>query len=90
MNIRPVKTETVPLPARTIASPTPQTASPPSTNDTFDPAQNEKLVNMLQQQPDVRPDAVQRAQALAADPNYPSLGAIASLAKLVIAGAGEE
>jgi hypothetical protein len=45
---------------------------------------------MLQQQPDVRPDAVERAKSLIADPNYPGTGAIASLAKLFIADAGGE
>jgi hypothetical protein len=92
MNIRSVTTQAVPQP--------PQTNTPKSTNtpaagtevtaDSFKPAQNESLVNMLQEQPDVRPEAVERAKNLAADPNYPGTGAIANLAKMFIADAGEE
>jgi hypothetical protein len=45
---------------------------------------------MLQEQPDVRPEAVERAKNLAADPNYPGPGTLAGLAKLFIADAGQE
>jgi len=91
MNIRSVKAEVVPQPLPTIAPKTSQAApSEAAAGDTFQPAQKEQLVNMLQQQPDVRPEAVERAKSLAADPNYPSAKTIAGLAKLVISGAASE
>ena len=95
MNIRSATTPAVPQPPQTNtpASQSPTTSSPVGsevTADTYKPAQNESLVNMLQEQPDVRPEAVERAKNLAADPNYPGTSTIASLAKMFIADAGEE
>jgi len=93
MNIRSVKTDVVPQPPVAI---TPKPAQPASTQnaaeaeDSFSPAQNATLVNMLQQQPEVRPEALQRAQALVADPNYPSTDIVAGLAKLFISDAQEQ
>jgi len=45
---------------------------------------------MLQEQPDVRPEAVERAKNLANDPNYPGADAISKLANLFISDAGQE
>ncbi len=92
MNIRSVTTQAVPQPPQTN---TPQSTTTPAvgtevTADSFKPAQNESLVKMLQEQPDVRPEAVERAKNLAADPNYPGTSAIAGLAKMFIADSGEE
>ncbi len=91
MNIRPVRGDVVP-PETTAARPaTPAVSTPLTGPDSYAPAQtqNQNLVKMLQQQPDVRPEAVQRAQELAADPNYPSAKIVAGLAQLVI-GDGEQ
>jgi hypothetical protein len=91
MKIPPVTTPAVPQPLQTntpITPNTPGTVASETSADSFAPAQNERLVNMLQQQPDVRPDAVERAKSLIADPNYPGTDAIAGLAKLFIADAG--
>ena len=55
-----------------------------SVRDRFQPAQNENLVNILQQQPEVRPNAVENARCLATDPSYPGPRIIASLAHLVV------
>jgi hypothetical protein len=93
MNIRTVTSQAVPQPPQTNTPKSPATPSTVTTEaqaDSYQPAQNESLVNMLQEQPDVRPEAVERAKNLAADPNYPGTGAIASLAKMFIADAGEE
>ena len=93
MNIRTVTPQAVPQPAPTNTSQsptTPATAGLDAKADSFQPAQNESLVNMLQQQPDVRPEAVERAKNLAADPNYTGAGAIEGLAKMFIADAGAE
>jgi hypothetical protein len=93
MNIRSVTTQAVPQPPQTNTpnSPnTPSTVGTDATADSYKPAQNESLVNMLQEQPDVRPEAVERAKNLADDPNYPGTGTIESLAKMFIANTGEE
>jgi hypothetical protein len=91
MNIRTVTTPAVPQPLQTTTTQkTPDTAATQAATDSFQPAQNESLVKMLQEQPDIRPEAVERAKNLAADPNYPGPGAIAGLAKMFIADAGEE
>jgi hypothetical protein len=90
MKIRPVQTEAVALPPTTITSKAPSTVASQATGDSYQPAQNQKLVNMLQEQPDIRPDALERAKSLAADPNYPSAAIVAKLAKLVISSAKEE
>lgn len=93
MNIRSVTTPAVPQPSQTTVPTTPNTSktvAPGAAADSYQPAQNERLVNMLQEQPDVRPEAVERAKSLIADPNYPGTGAIASLAKLFINDAGEK
>jgi hypothetical protein len=68
----------------------PAAAAAPTAADSYQPAQNQKFVNMLQEQPDVRPEALERAKSLAADPDYPGANAIAQLAKLIIADAGEQ
>jgi len=91
MNIRSVTAGAVNQPPTAITPKTTTQATPSeAVGDTFQPAQQEKLVNMLQTQPDVRPEAVERAKSLAADPNYPSASTIAGLAKLVISSANEE
>lgn len=85
MNIGSVKTDVVSQPPAAITPKPAAAASTPITGaDSFTPAQNENLVNMLQQQPDVRPEAVERARQLAADPNYPGADLISRLANLVI------
>jgi hypothetical protein len=92
MNIRSVQAGVVSQPPSQPASQAaaPQQDPAQAAGDTFQAAQKQTLVNMLQQQPDVRPDAVERAKALASNPNYPGLDTITSLAKLFIANPGEE
>jgi hypothetical protein len=94
MNIRSVTAQAVPQPPQTntptTPTTTPNTAGLDANADSYQPAQNESLVKMLQEQPDVRPEAVERAKNLAADPNYPGSGAIEGLAKMFIADAGEK
>ena len=52
-----------------------------SSGDVFKPAQNERLLNLLHAEPDARPEAVERARALVADPNYPSSDLLAQVAR---------
>ena len=44
----------------------------------------EQLNAALGSQPDVRPEAVARGQALAADPNYPSAAIISKVAAMIV------
>jgi hypothetical protein len=90
MNIRSVNTGVVSQPPQTITPKTQNTVASAAAGDTFRSAQTEEMVNILQQQPDVRPEAVKRAKMLAADPNYPSADTIAGLAKLVINSVDKE
>jgi len=90
MNIRPVQTEALAQPPQTITPKAASAVTSQAEGDSYQPAQNEKLVNMLQEQPDIRPEAVERAKAMASDPNYPSAAMISKLAKLVISGTTEE
>jgi hypothetical protein len=90
MNIRSVKTDVVSQPPVTITQkPTQPASTQLAAEDSFSPVQNATLVNMLQQQPEVRQEALQRAQALVADPNYPSKDILAGLAKLFISDAAQ-
>ena len=88
MNIDPVKTQSVAQPGKAKAreaKPQPKQAA----RDSFKPEQKERLMNLLKSQPDVRPEVVERAKALAADPSYPSDKVIAKLAKLFIKDAAK-
>jgi hypothetical protein len=61
--------------------------APNSTGDQRDrlsTAAAEQLQAALSSQPEVRPEVVARGRALAADPNYPSLSVIRSVAALIV------
>ena len=93
MNIRSVTTPAAAQPPQTVTPSTsdkPATASQEVSSDTFQPAQNERLAAMVQEQSEVRPEALERAKILAADPNYPGNDTIEGLAKLFIANGGAE
>ena len=42
------------------------------------------LRSSLQQVPEIRPEVVERARALAADPNYPSAGIIRQISQAIV------
>jgi hypothetical protein len=83
MNIPRVKTEGFVPPARTKPE-TVKTTPSRSTGDVFKPEQNEKLMNLLHAEPDARPEAVERARALVADPSYPSSDVLEKVAQELI------
>jgi len=89
MNIRSVTTSAVSQPPQPNTPKTPDTVAQKTSADSYQPAQNERLVNMLQEQPDVRPEAVERAKNLAADPNYPGTDVISKLANLFVSDSSE-
>lgn len=53
--------------------------------DQFSPAQSAALRAALAAQPEIRPDVVERAKALAADPAYPSRDILQKIAGIMIA-----
>ena len=84
MNIRPVKTDAVIQPASSRASKAPEPAKEQIAADSFKAEQKDKLMTALHEQPEVRPEVVERAQRLAADPDYPSAEALEAVAKLFV------
>jgi hypothetical protein len=52
--------------------------------DNFTPTQNTQMLDLLHSQSETRPDALAKAQQLAADPNYPSADIVEKLAKLFV------
>lgn len=88
MNIPRVKTEGFIPPARTKPEPVKSSANR-STADVFKPEQNEKLMKLLHAEPDARPDAVARARALVADPNYPSSEVLKGVAGALLGEVGQ-
>jgi hypothetical protein len=90
MNIRSVNTGTISQQSQPVSTKAPDAAPAQAAADTFEPAQTEQLVKMLQEQPDVRPDAVELAKSLASDPDYPSANTVASLARLFVSGSSEQ
>jgi hypothetical protein len=56
--------------------------------DSYMPEQNESLLTALQNQPDVRPEVLNRAKQLAADPSYPSKDIINAIANAFVSNTG--
>lgn len=83
MNIQPLKTESVPTPAKPktpLAKPSPEV--PPET--TTQSTKNDGHLEALRQEPAVRAEEVARGKALAADPTYPSDDLLAKLAEIFV------
>lgn len=83
MNIQPLKTECVPVPAK----PKTQPATPTQTSSPKEPLQStkhERLMEALRNEPEVRATEVERGKALAADPNYPSDDILGKLAEIFV------
>ena len=83
MNIPRVKTEGYVPPARTKPEPVKSSTSR-STGDVFKPAQNQKLMSLINAEPDSRSEAVERARALVTDPSYPSNAVIDKVARQIL------
>ena len=54
------------------------------TQEDFNPTQNTKMLEMLHNQPEIRPEVLAKAQQMVADPNYPPTNVIANLAKMFV------
>ena len=88
MNIPRVKTEGFVPPARPKPEPAKSSTSR-SAGDVFKPEQNERLMKLLHAEPDARPDAVERARALVADPTYPSSDLLKQVARRLLSQVGQ-
>ena len=83
MNIQPLKTESVPTPAKPktpLAKPTPEEPPETATQST----KHERHLEALRNEPAVRAEEVARGKALAADPNYPPDDLLAKLAEIFV------
>lgn len=59
-------------------------ARPPEIRDTLDTTSSAALREALAAQPEIRPETVEKAHALAVDPNYPPRAIIEDLARLFV------
>jgi hypothetical protein len=83
MNIPSITTDGQVPPAKPKAQPTKASPARPA-EDVFKPDQQQKLLNQIQSEPDVRPEVVARARLLAADSNYPSRDALEKIARALL------
>lgn len=83
MNIPRVNSDGIVPPAKAKAPP-PKALLSRTTADVFKPEHNQRLINRIHEEPDVRPEVVERARALIADPNYPSGEVLAQAAQALL------
>jgi len=83
MNIQPLKTDAVPTPAKPKAAPAKPAPEPPP-QPAVQATKNERHLEALRNEPDVRAAEVARGKALAADPHYPSSDVLAKLAEIFV------
>jgi hypothetical protein len=89
MKIQPAKMESVPVPAKAKPKAPADAAVSDAQTDQLQlkTGRNERMKQALMREPDVRPEVVERAKKLAADPNYPSSDILAKIAEKFIADA---
>lgn len=87
MNVQPIRSDSI---AETL-KPKPKGAKPEAEipggeipRDSFTTEQKQKLMEVLQRQPDVRPDVVAKGQALREDPAYPPRDVVSAMAKMFV------
>jgi hypothetical protein len=87
MNIKPSSPDTV------SPNPLPPTKKPESASqhalheflmEEFQPSQFRKIAEAWKNNPEVRPEVLDAAKALASDPNYPTPAQLAQLAKMIV------
>lgn len=89
MKIQPTKMESVQLPPKAKPQSPPDAAAPDVKTDQLQltTGRNERMKAALMNEPAVRPEVIERAKRLAADPNYPSPDILAKIAEKFIADA---
>ena len=80
MNIQPVTTEAVQVPAPARTKTTQAGPETPGASGQEQASRKERLTQALASEPDVRPEVLSRAQQLATDPDYPGPNLLAKLA----------
>jgi len=70
--------------AQTPALPPTQPETAAINQETFNPTQNAQMLQLIHNQPEIRPAMLAKAQQMVADPAYPPTNIIANLAKLFI------
>ncbi len=83
MNIQPCKSECASAPSKPTAKAA-KAAKESAAHETPQITKQEKLLAELAKEPDVRTQEVERGQALAADPGYPSDELLAKLAEVFV------
>lgn len=84
MNIQPVKTDAVQVPANARQSPAPNVAEPSAAPASENTQRKERLTQALGKEPEVRPEMLERAREIASDPSYPGPNVFAKLAARLI------
>ena len=56
----------------------------PSVSDQFSPESSLRLKESMNRQPEIRPEVLERAKALAADPDYPSPAIMRDVARQIL------
>jgi hypothetical protein len=82
MNIKPVQSDAVaqPLKAKVPAKAKASDETAPAAAEARNAERKQLLLRALASEPDIRPEVIERAKALAADPNYPSDDVLTRLA----------
>lgn len=84
MNIQPVKTDAVQVPSKASPKSAPSVTESPETPENQNIGRKERLAEALAQEPAIRPEMLDRARELAADPNYPGPNVFAKLAARMV------
>lgn len=91
MNIQSVRPEIVVEAAKSKPKPKSvenETQNDEGVRDSYMPEQNDNLIQSLRSQPDVRPEVLERARQLVADPGYPPKDVINAIANILVPGTG--
>lgn len=84
MNIQPVKTDAVQVPSKARPKSAPIAAEPSGTSANENTERKDRLTEALANEPEIRPEMLERAREIASDPNYPGPNVFAKLATQII------
>lgn len=86
MNIKPTSTDSLPQPLPPVAKP--PTSAKHALHEffmeEFKPEQYQAIAEAWKNNPEVRPEVLEKARQLAADANYPTHAQLAQLAKMIV------
>ena len=84
MNIQPVKTDAVQVPSKARPKSAPSVAEPSGTSANENAERKDRLTEALANEPEIRPEMLERAREISSDPNYPGPNLFAKLAERLI------